>query len=253
MDAPHAFEADDLAAIVTVIDALNEQLGLDYDVIDFDKIASQTALTAERARSLLEGETEERPLHDLVKERLEHLRDKRRRPDGKKYSFDEIAAGAKISKAQVSAIWSGKRKPGFPVVVDLEKFFGVESGYLSRSERKELAIALEPIQEQLTHLALLRGVGISQLALRSSLTSSNDRLGREVREALAMAVQKPIARSNAHGGKPHESPVAQADLEIRELARRIESLPNPSKKRVIPVLRSLLGLARPEKDEPKEC
>lgn len=195
----------------------------------------------ERVHALLNGEeAQPEQLQDVFRQRLVFLRDTRVKAGGKRYTLDEIAAGAGISHGQVGYLLSGERKPGFTVLAGLERFFAVPPGFFTATERQALYRSLKPVHESLTHVALLKGKGISQLALRSTLApgTSSDRLGEELRSALQAALSQP---------EPEPE-----DPEVRELADRMLSLPAKSRRRIIPLIKDLLGLVRAESDSPTD-
>ncbi|MGW0333488.1 helix-turn-helix domain-containing protein [Streptomyces sp. NPDC003011] len=230
--AADASQADDLAEIIASIDELLSMLGMSRDDIDLDDISYQTAIPVDRIRSLLNGEhTEPEDLQEAFKQRLVFLRETRLKPGGKRYTLDEIAAGAGISHGQVGYLLNGERRPGFAVLAGLQQFFDVSPGFFTATERQALHRALQPVHESLTHLALLKGKGISQLALRSSIApGASSRLGHELRAALETAL----------------SQTEPEDAEVQELTDKMLSLPTRSRRRILPVIKEMLGLVRPD-------
>ncbi|MFJ7329405.1 helix-turn-helix domain-containing protein [Streptomyces cyaneofuscatus] len=71
-------------------------------------------------------------------ERLAFLRETRRRDDGERYTYDQLAERTHVSKALISALFSRARNPGVPVAGALEDFFGVEPRFLTLSGRRAL-------------------------------------------------------------------------------------------------------------------
>ncbi|AYN41608.1 XRE family transcriptional regulator [Streptomyces dangxiongensis] len=239
--AADASQADDLAVILTAINELLSVLGMGRDAIDLDDVFYQTGIPVDRIHAVLNGEeAEPEDLQEVFKQRLVFLRETRLKPGGKRYTLDEIAAGAGISHGQVGYLLSGDRKPGFTVLAGLERFFDVPPGFFTATERQALHRSLKPVHESLTHVALLKGKGISQLALRSSIAhgTSSSRLGQELRTALETALSQP---------EPEPE-----DPEVRELADKMLSLPAKSRRRVIPLIKDLLGLMRPEGESPTD-
>ncbi|MFI5520829.1 helix-turn-helix domain-containing protein [Streptomyces platensis] len=234
MDASDMHPADGLRAVVAAIDELLRDLDLGRDVIDIEHLSHRTGLPVPRVRALIDDTGEEsETVQDSFQDRLVFLRETRRKPDGKMYTLDEIGAGAGISHGQVGYLLNGKRKsPGLDVTRKLEKFFEVEPGFFTATERQALYRALQSTYEQLTHLALLRGKGINRLAMRSG-TSGDSRIDRELRDALSEVLSRPEGE----------------DPEVRELTDRMRSLPSKSRRRVFPLIQGLLGLARPENED----
>ncbi|MBY8846077.1 helix-turn-helix transcriptional regulator [Streptomyces sp. SP2-10] len=227
-----ASKADDFSGIIASIDQLLSTLGMCHEDLDLEEISYQTAIPVDRVRSLLAGaEAEPEDLHDTFKQRLIFLRETRLKPDGKRYTLDEIAAGTGVSHGQVGYLLNGERRPGFTVLASLEQFFNVSPGFFTATERQALSRALQPVHESLMHLALLKGKGVSHLALRSSITqgASSSRLGLELRAALAAAISQP---------EPE-------DPEVRELTNTMLSLPTKSRRQILPLIKDMLGLVRP--------
>ena len=164
------------------------------------------------------------------------LRETRLKPEGRRFTLDEIAVGAGISHGQVGYLLNGERKPGFTVLASLERFFDVSPGFFTATERQALHRALLPVHESLTYVALLKGRGISQIALRSNANKASAWLGQELRLALETALHQPDP--------------APEDPDVRELADEMLSLPTNSRRRIMPLIRDLLGLVRSEGDSP---
>lgn len=233
-----ASKADDFSGIITSINQLLLTLGLDHEDLDLEGISYQTAIPVDRVRSLLAGaETEPEDLHDTFKQRLIFLRETRLKPDGKRYTLDEIATGTGVSHGQIGYLLNGERRPGFTVLASLEQFFDVSPGFFTATERQALSRALQPVHESLMHLALLKGKGISHLALRSSITpGSSSRLGLELRAALEAAISQP---------EPE-------DPEVRELTNTMLSLPTKCRRQIFPLIKDMLGLVRTDDDPPAD-
>lgn len=236
MDAPDAPQADDLAVAIEATDELLNVVGLSRSVIDLEKISYDTGIDPVRVQMLLDGKgVEPEEQQDSFQQRLTFLRATRLKPGGKRYTLDEIGDGAGVSHAQVSHLLNGKRSPGLALTARLEKFFGVQPGFFTATERQALCRALQPVQEHLTTLAYLKGKGVSQLAMRSGRATGDDsRLGQELRAALRVALDQP----------------APADPEVSALTDQMMSLPSKSRRRIFPLISGLLGLARPEDGGP---
>ncbi|MFF3957423.1 helix-turn-helix domain-containing protein [Streptomyces sp. NPDC001890] len=237
--APDASQANDLAAAVASIDELLALLGRDRDLIDIGDISHRTGIPVGRVTKLLDGvepQTAEDP-QTIFKNRLVFLHETRLKQDRKKYTLDEIAAGTGISHSTVSNMLNGLRTPKVPVVASLERFFGVAPGFFTASEGQALLRALQPVHDQLTHLALLKGKGITQVAMRSSAAGGDSgRIGHELREALTAALNQPR--------RDYEDP------EVRELTDRMLSLPSRKRRKVISLVWDLLKFMRSEGEPP---
>ncbi|MCX5103462.1 hypothetical protein [Streptomyces sp. NBC_00439] len=234
MDAPDGLQPDALAAVVASIDQLLQSLGMDRSVIDLQRLSYETGIPVEQIPALFDGHVPEpENAQETFRRRLVFLRGSRLKLSGKQLTLDEIGEGSGISHGQVAYLLKGQRSPGVAAVSGLETYFGVVPGFFTATERQALHRALQPIQEQLTHVALLKGTGISALAMRSSsVGSDNDRIGRELRVAVAEALQQPE--------------------EVRELTHQMRALPPRSRTRIFPVIRQILGLERPDSSQPTD-
>ncbi|MFE7778419.1 helix-turn-helix domain-containing protein [Streptomyces sp. NPDC057445] len=238
--APDEAQADDLAAVIQAIDELLPLVGLDRSVIEIAHISHQTGITADRVLALLNGAAPgTESLDQVFRTRLAFLRDTRRKPNGKEYTLNELGTAAGVSGGQVHFLLKGERSPTLKVSDQLEKFFQVPAGFFTASESQALARALHPIHAQLNLFALLQGKGISQLAMRSSGSGGEaTELGQELRAALTVALTQSEERDS------------EDDAEVRELANSVKSLPSKSRRRVIPLIKDLLGLVRDDTDPP---
>ncbi|MFD7613076.1 helix-turn-helix domain-containing protein [Streptomyces sp. NPDC059828] len=238
--APDAAQADDLAEVIASIDELLALLGLDSDVIELDDISYRTGIPVDRVQAMIRGaEAEPRSLPEIFQQRLVFLRETRLKSGGKQFSHDEIAAGAGISHGQVGYMLRGERMPGLKVLGGLERFFEVPPGFFTASDRDALCRALRPVHDSLTHTALLKGKGITQLAMRSSASSDmSGRLGDELRAALTFALNQPAPERD--------------DPEVRELTDTMLALTPKSRRRIIPLIQGLLGLVRSDSEHPGE-
>ncbi|WP_053725191.1 helix-turn-helix domain-containing protein [Streptomyces sp. WM6378] len=228
--------ADELEVVLSSVNDLIKELGYAPDGFNIDRLVYRTGIPADQVEQLLNGAPADEPenLHSSVHRRLVFLRDTRRRPDGAEYSYDEIAVRLGISRAQVYNVFTAKRNPGLQVTVELEKFFRVEAGFLTLTDRQALARALKPIREQLTYVAMLknRGVGYNQLALRSALATEDDAAwGKELMAALGAAMDR-----------------SEQEQELQELTDSVRALPSRSRRRIIPLMRGMLGLTRADED-----
>ncbi|MFJ5740061.1 helix-turn-helix domain-containing protein [Streptomyces microflavus] len=241
--ASEASDADDLAEVMASIDELLAVIGLGREAIDLEGLTRKTGIPARRVLQLLDGARPVSPPgtegeQEVFVERLRFLRDTRLAPGGKKYTQDEIAAGTGISHGQVGYMLKGERTPKLLVAAKLERFFNVTPGFFTASEYQLLLRALAPIRDELTYVAFLRGKGITQIAMRSSTAADeSSTIAKELRSALAAALTQQPGRDE------------EADADVRELAEQLSSLPTRSRRRVMRVLRDVLGLVPTADDD----
>ncbi|MER5985645.1 helix-turn-helix transcriptional regulator [Streptomyces sp. NPDC001787] len=235
--------ADELAEVVGAIDELLALSDLGREAIDLEDLTHKTGIPAGRVIELLDGArpatSPERLLSEqqVFVQRLRFLRETRRAAGGKVFTLDEIAAGVGISHGAVGYMINGDRTPRIIVAKNLERFFGVTPGFFTASEHQLLLGALRPVRDELHYLALLKGKGITQIALRSTAAADdNSTIAKELRSALATALTQQTGVDEGQ------------DPEVRELSKQLTSLPPTSRHRVMPVIRSLLGLVPPDDD-----
>ncbi|WP_446045632.1 helix-turn-helix domain-containing protein [Streptomyces olivaceus] len=217
----------DVAAVVT---SLKKEIGdLDLaltDVISYEQIALATAIPAATVQGLFVGDHVTREdLNRSFHERLQFLRETRRRPDGELYRPAEIAQAVGVSKEMVTKLLNGARKAGLDVSASLERFFEVNPGFFTISGEQALLTALAPTIQRVELLGVLRGRDNEGVSLRGSLTAGTDRLSEALRAEIA-------GRSRSE------------DPEISEIARKMRSLPDSRRSSVLRIIGNVLGLAR---------
>ncbi len=82
-------------------------------------------------------------------ERLDLLRRTRLKPGGRKYTQQEIADGAGMSRQQAGALINGDRRPTMEHCDALQRFFSVHAGFLTAEDPEALAGALQRIEQEL--------------------------------------------------------------------------------------------------------
>ncbi|MEV7869139.1 helix-turn-helix transcriptional regulator [Streptomyces sp. NPDC088124] len=234
MDALDAAVAgdDDLGAVVRSIDELLTALQLSWDaIVDLESLSRRAGLPLDRIRDLIDGDVPNSETSDPFLDRFTFLRETRRRKDGKRLSYGEIAQGAGMSHGQVGYLLNGQRSPGHVQVQKLEKYFKVPPGFFSASDSEALCRELRPVHEDLNYLALLKGKGISHLAMRRSGSPENPNniLAVELREALTIAMSSPVR-----------------DSDMEELRRTMGSLSSQKRKTVLNKIRGMLSRAQSE-------
>jgi len=246
MPAPDAPPAVGLAATIASIDGLLQALESNRDSVftseQLDQLYQRTGIQQDRILSLLDGtddpEQESLTAQDRFRQRLLFLRETRRKPDGKRYTLDEMAQGTDMSHGNVHHLLTGRTVAArLEHGARMEAFFGMEAGFLHATDRHLLCKALQTILEQLTLLALMKQKDVSQLVMRSIDAGGETSLGMELRKTLVAALSRPDC----------PDPEAQA---MRELTDDMMSLPTPSKRRILPIVRGLLGLERPDGADP---
>lgn len=229
MEAPDTPAVQDVAAAAASLRAEIARLDLPLDdVIDYAKIAYETAIPEATVRKLFAGApVSHEDLNRSFWERLKFLRETRRRSDGKVYTASEIATAVGASKEMVAKLLSGERKAGLDLSASLETFFRVDAGFFTISGAQALLTALTPTTQRVELLSLLRGRDVQGVAARGGLTDGSDRLTKALRAEIA--------------GRTHAE-----DPDISEIAMTVRSLPAGRRSSVLGTIKSVLGLVKSE-------
>lgn len=97
-------------------------------------------------------------------ETLQQLLSEKVKPDGKKYTIEEISSATEISSIYIRKLLSGESKPGFDVVEKLAHFFDVDPNFLHGWNEKQDQKNINPQIETLIQKVAFR---------KSSLTSDS--------------------------------------------------------------------------------
>ena len=137
------------------------------DVLDVQELSVTSGVPQDVVEMLLNGR--QAPAEDItarIIRRITHLRETRRRPDGSRHSYDEIASSFGATRASLSNLVNGRRRPrsdphptgetgqrqtrsGGPLAstqAGVERFFfGEPNGWLSAEPESALNEALQPV------------------------------------------------------------------------------------------------------------
>ncbi|MCB5183272.1 helix-turn-helix domain-containing protein [Streptomyces antimicrobicus] len=149
--APVAVASVPLATTVTRVAELADKLGRDQStVFDLRRLSEASGVPAEVVRSLLEGRPAGEPdLQARFLQRLDLLRRTRVKPNGRRYTQQEIADGAGMSRQQAGALINGDRRPTMEHCDAIQRFFGVHAGFLTAHDAEALNDALLRTEQQL--------------------------------------------------------------------------------------------------------
>ncbi|GGX11193.1 XRE family transcriptional regulator [Streptomyces chartreusis] len=141
------------------------------DVLDVAELSYATGMPAETVVALLAGRSvPETNLDERVRQRLDFLRETRRRPDGKRYSLDELAKIAGTSRQWLSE-WRRSGLPSLEHADRIRRHFDLPAGFFTADEAEALHAALQPVLGELEAkadpLAPLRTPGFYRLARRA--------------------------------------------------------------------------------------
>ncbi|KPI02204.1 hypothetical protein OK074_5388 [Actinobacteria bacterium OK074] len=154
-----------------------------------EELAYRTGVPADAVAVLLAGGRvpDEPDLATRVRQRLEFLRQTRRRPDGRRYALKELADIAGTSRQWLSA-WRTTGMPGMEHADRLRRHFGLSAGFFTATAPEALNSALQQVLHDLESrpprpdgpdtTALeerLRDAGVLQLAQRAAEMDPNQR------------------------------------------------------------------------------
>ncbi|MET7622536.1 helix-turn-helix transcriptional regulator [Streptomyces sp. NPDC005408] len=145
-DARHAL-AETLRAIHLLIDEADLRPA---EVLNVADLSIATGVPEETVSALLRGEdVVEVQLVGRVSQRFRLLRETRLRHDGKTHSIREIATAIGTSHQALTPIAKGTGKPGLETAVNIETFFGVPTGFLTKEAVPALNEALQLVLHNL--------------------------------------------------------------------------------------------------------
>ncbi len=160
-----------LAGIRERLEELTGRPGRLAEVLDVADLSYRTGIPAELVADLLSGGTApETSLSERVRQRLDFVRETRRRPDGKRYSLDELARIAGTSRQWLSE-WRRSGLPSLEHADRIRRHFDLPAGFFTADEAEALHAALQPVLQDLEAkadpLAPLRTPGFYRLARRA--------------------------------------------------------------------------------------
>ncbi|MFF8970827.1 helix-turn-helix domain-containing protein [Streptomyces sp. NPDC014995] len=159
-----------LSAVVTRVTALADRLGVPHaEVFDTGRLSVACGVPESVVKALLSGRPAGEPdVQARFLQRLDLLRRTRLKPNGRKYTQQEIADGAGMSRQQAGALINGDRRPTMEHCDALQRFFRVHAGFLTAEDPEALAGALQHIEQEL----------LQKLAAREAAAAAEDPLER---------------------------------------------------------------------------
>ncbi|OIJ93609.1 hypothetical protein [Streptomyces monashensis] len=141
------------------------------DVLDIEDLSQRTGIPSETVVVLLEGgRVEETSVNDRVRQRLAFLRETRRRPDGRRYTLEELGKITGGVTRQTMQKWRDNGTPSIEAADLLRRYFDLPAGFMTADEPEALNEALQPqlreLGEQCDPFAQLPPE-LRRLALRS--------------------------------------------------------------------------------------
>ncbi|GAA2775779.1 hypothetical protein GCM10010521_62930 [Streptomyces rameus] len=180
------------------------------DVLDAQGLSLETGIPEPAVRTLLAGgRAETIPVAQRVRQRLDFLRETRRRDDGKRYTLEEIAAAAGVTRQTMSE-WRKKGMPSLESADRLRRFFLLPPGFFFADEPEALHEALQQRLHELEYksdpLGQLRTPEILRLAARGFVSPSGVRAMAQWAEAVTRPGEADAA-SRDHASQDHKERV----------------------------------------------
>ncbi|MFB6849135.1 helix-turn-helix domain-containing protein [Streptomyces sp. NPDC056373] len=140
-----------LPAVVSRVGALADRLGVAHaEVFDTGRLSVASGVPEPVVRALLCGRPAGEPdVQARFLQRLDLLRRTRLKPNGRKYTQQEIADGAGMSRQQAGALINGDRRPTMEHCDALQRFFRVHAGFLTAEDPEALVSALQHTEQDL--------------------------------------------------------------------------------------------------------
>ncbi|MEU0673744.1 helix-turn-helix transcriptional regulator [Streptomyces sp. NPDC006172] len=159
-----------LSAVVARVAALADRLGVPHaEVFDTGRLSVASGVPEVVVKALLSGRPAGEPdVQARFLQRLDLLRRTRLKPNGRKYTQQEIADGAGMSRQQAGALINGDRRPTMEHCDAIQRFFHVNAGFLTAEDPEALAGALQRTEQDL----------LQRLAAREAAAAASDPLER---------------------------------------------------------------------------
>ncbi|MFD8913732.1 helix-turn-helix domain-containing protein [Streptomyces sp. NPDC059575] len=148
---PGAAATARLPAVVARVTALADRLGVPHaEVFGTGRLSVTSGVPEPVVKALLGGRPAGEPdVQARFLQRLDLLRRTRLKPGGRKYTQQEIADGAGMSRQQAGALINGDRRPTMEHCDALQRFFRVHAGFLTAEDPEALASALQYTEQEL--------------------------------------------------------------------------------------------------------
>ncbi|GGL73925.1 transcriptional regulator [Streptomyces anthocyanicus] len=150
-EGPGAKPTTTLAAVVARVGALADRLDVPHaEVFDVGRLSAASGVPESVVGALLGGRpTGGADVQTRFVQRLDLLRRTRLKPNGRKYTQQEIADGAGMSRQQAGALINGDRRPTMEHCDAIQHFFRVHAGFLTAEDPEALAGALQRTEQEL--------------------------------------------------------------------------------------------------------
>ncbi|MGW2824492.1 helix-turn-helix domain-containing protein [Streptomyces sp. NPDC001443] len=150
-EVPDAAATSVLPAVVARVTALADRLGVaPAEVFHTGRLSVASGVPEVVVKALLSGRPAGEPdVQARFLQRLDLLRRTRLKPNGRRYTQQEIADGAGMSRQQAGALINGDRRPTMEHCDALQRFFRVHAGFLTAEDPEALTGALQHTEQDL--------------------------------------------------------------------------------------------------------
>jgi len=140
-----------LSAVVARVTTLADRLGLPQsEIFDTRRLSTTSGVPEPVVKALLAGRPAGEPdVQARFLQRLDLLRRTRLKPNGRKYTQQEIADGAGMSRQQAGALINGDRRPTMEHCDAIQRFFRVHAGFLTAEDPEALTHTLQSTEQEL--------------------------------------------------------------------------------------------------------
>jgi len=151
LEVPGSVPTTALPAVVARVTALADRLGVAHtEVFDTGRLSAASGVPESVVKALLGGRSAGEPdVQARFVQRLDLLRRTRLKPNGRRYTQQEIADGAGMSRQQAGALINGDRRPTMEHCDAIQRFFRVHAGFLTAEDPEALAGALQHTEQEL--------------------------------------------------------------------------------------------------------
>ncbi|MFD3615588.1 helix-turn-helix domain-containing protein [Streptomyces sp. NPDC058676] len=151
LEGPGDVASTVLPAVVVRVAALADRLGVPHaEVFDTGRLSVASGVTEPVVKTLLSGRPAGEPdVQARFLQRLDLLRRTRLKANGRKYTQQEIADGAGMSRQQAGALINGDRRPTMEHCDAIQRFFRVHAGFLTAEDPEALAGTLQRTEQEL--------------------------------------------------------------------------------------------------------
>ncbi|MFE5856659.1 MULTISPECIES: helix-turn-helix transcriptional regulator [unclassified Streptomyces] len=212
---PGPATAGPLAASVARVAELAGRVGLSHsEVFDVHKLSEASGVPTDVVGALLEGRPAGQPdLQARFLQRFDLLRRTRLKPNGRRYTQQEIADGAAMSRQQAGALINGDRRPTMEHCDAIQRFFKVHAGFLTADDADALNGALQRTEQRMLQdyagegdplERLLQDHGVRGIAWRAAQLPT-DKHRDKVTEWLDMLLESVKPTEPADSTKPTDA------------------------------------------------